>query len=55
MDKIDPAMLRPGRLEHAFNVGVPNLQGRKEIWEIHTKNLVKNGILDASIIPILAQ
>jgi len=36
-DAIDPALRRPGRLEYEIYIGVPNVEGRKEILEIHTK------------------
>lgn len=48
-DLIDEAMLRPGRLELQIEIGVPNEQGRLEIFKIHTKELRNNGLLDPSV------
>lgn len=36
---IDPALLRPGRLDELIYVSVPTADGRKRILEIHTKNM----------------
>lgn len=36
LDLIDPAVLRPGRLELHIEVGLPDAQGRQQILNIHT-------------------
>jgi len=36
---IDPALLRPGRLDELIYVGPPDQAGRKRILEIHTKGM----------------
>ena len=36
---IDPALRRPGRFDREIELGVPNRDGRKEIFEIHTRNM----------------
>ncbi|KAH6557784.1 hypothetical protein KP509_1Z094200 [Ceratopteris richardii] len=38
-DKIDPALLRPGRFDRLLYVGPPNEAARLEIFKIHTKNM----------------
>ena len=38
-DVLDPALLRPGRFDREINVGLPDRKGRREILEIHTRNL----------------
>ncbi len=38
-DIIDPAVLRPGRLDRHMYVPVPNKEARKKILEIHTKDM----------------
>lgn len=38
-DLLDDAILRPGRLEIHVEIGLPDEHGRKEIFEIHTKQL----------------
>ncbi len=36
---IDPAMRRPGRFDREIEIGVPDRQGRKEVLQIHTRNM----------------
>lgn len=38
-DILDPAMLRPGRLDRLIEVPLPNKEGIKEIFKIHSKNM----------------
>ena len=44
-DSLDPALIRPGRFEVHIEVPLPDRQGRKEIFEIHTKTLREEGVL----------
>ena len=37
LDALDPALLRPGRFDRQVLVGVPDLRGRREILDVHTK------------------
>lgn len=37
VDILDPAILRPGRFDRKVIVGRPDVQGRKEILEVHAK------------------
>ncbi|WP_207587837.1 CDC48 family AAA ATPase [Halomontanus rarus] len=37
-DLIDPALLRPGRLDRHVHVPVPEEEGRKKIFEVHTRD-----------------
>ncbi|MCG3259132.1 MAG: CDC48 family AAA ATPase [Candidatus Heimdallarchaeota archaeon] len=37
-DMIDPALMRPGRFDRLVRVTSPNLEGRKQIFEIHLKD-----------------
>ncbi len=37
-DIIDPALLRPGRFDRLIYIPVPDLEARKKIIEIHTRN-----------------
>ena len=37
VDILDPAILRPGRFDRKVMVGRPDVQGRKEILEVHVK------------------
>lgn len=36
-DMLDDAFLRPGRIDFSFHVPLPDMMGRKEIIDIHTK------------------
>jgi cell division protease FtsH len=38
LDKLDPALLRPGRFDRQIFVSPPDLKGRVEILGVHTKN-----------------
>src|SRR4051794_40874013 len=37
LDKLDPALLRPGRFDRQIFVTPPDLKGRREIHKVHTK------------------
>lgn len=38
-DTLDPALTRPGRLDRHVEVGLPDLDGRANIFRIHTKTM----------------
>lgn len=38
-DDIDEALRRPGRFDREIEIGVPDRKGRKEILQIHTRNM----------------
>lgn len=38
-DTLDPALLRPGRLDRKVEFGLPDLEGRAHILRIHTKSM----------------
>ena len=37
VDILDPAIMRPGRFDRKVGVGKPDVRGRKEILQVHTK------------------
>lgn len=45
-DTLDPALLRPGRLDRKIRVDLPNEQGRLDILKIHASNITKHGDID---------
>lgn len=48
-DLLDDALLRKGRLGIHIKIGLPDEHGRREILDIHTKNLKTNGLLDPRV------
>mmetsp|Transcript_5962 Transcript_5962/g.11139 ORF Transcript_5962/g.11139 Transcript_5962/m.11139 type:complete len:392 (+) Transcript_5962:256-1431(+) len=45
-DILDPALLRPGRLDRKIEIPLPNEQGRIEVLKIHATKLAKRGDID---------
>jgi 26S proteasome regulatory subunit T4 len=45
-DTLDPALLRPGRLDRKIEIPLPNEQGRLEILKIHSDPIAKHGEID---------
>jgi vesicle-fusing ATPase len=46
---IDEAVLRPGRLEVHVEVGLPDEEGRQQIFRIHTAKIRENDRLGADV------
>ena len=38
-ESIDPALRRPGRFDREIEIGVPNVEGRLEVLQIHTRGM----------------
>ncbi|RKO97340.1 hypothetical protein CXG81DRAFT_16055 [Caulochytrium protostelioides] len=49
-DILDPALLRPGRLDRKIEIPLPNDVGRTEILKIHASGIAKHGDLDYKAI-----
>lgn len=49
-DVLDPALLRPGRLDRKIEIPLPNEQGRLQILKIHSANMNKSGEIDYDAI-----
>jgi vesicle-fusing ATPase len=45
LDMIDEALLRPGRFELKLMIGLPDEDGRRQIFDIHTKRMRENSLL----------
>jgi cell division protease FtsH len=49
-DVLDPALLRPGRFDRQIVVPNPTLKDRKEILEVHAKNIKLDREVDLSVV-----
>ena len=45
-DVLDPALLRPGRFDRQISIDVPDVKGRKRIFEVHLKPIKVSSDLD---------
>ena len=45
-DVLDPALLRPGRLDRKIEIPLPNEQARLDILKIHSAPIAKAGEID---------
>jgi 26S proteasome regulatory subunit T4 len=49
-DTLDPALLRPGRLDRKIEIPLPNEQARLEILKIHANPISKHGEIGQYLI-----
>ncbi len=49
-DILDPALLRPGRFDRTIYVGLPDIRGREEILQVHTKNKPLDEDVDLKVV-----
>ncbi len=49
-DILDPAVIRPGRLDRLICVPHPNKEGRSEIFQIHSRNMSLHPDIDIDLI-----
>lgn len=54
-DVLDPALLRPGRLDRKIEIPLPNEQSRMEILKIHAAGVAKHGEIDYESVVKLAE
>ena len=54
VDIIDPAILRPGRLDKTLYVGLPSLEDRVDILKTITKNCTRPLIENVNLAEIAA-
>ena len=50
-DTLDPALLRPGRLDRKIEIPLPNEQARMDVLKIHAANLSKHGDIGKFGVP----
>lgn len=49
-DILDPALLRPGRFDRTIYVGLPDIKGREEILQVHTKEKPLDADVDLKVV-----
>jgi len=54
-DVLDPALLRPGRLDRKIEIPLPNEAGRLDIMKIHASKITKHGDIDFEAVAKLAE
>jgi len=54
-DVLDPALLRPGRLDRKIEIPLPNEAGRVDVLKIHMSSITKHGEIDHESIVKLAE
>ena len=54
-DVLDPALLRPGRLDRKIEIPLPNEPARVEILKIHAAGMAKHGEIDYEAVAKLAE
>lgn len=50
LDILDSAIIRPGRLDRLIEIGLPNEEGRTEIFKVHSKKMNLKGVNTKEII-----
>lgn len=53
-DVLDPALLRPGRLDRKIEIPLPNEVARMDILKIHATKIAKVGDIDYEVSPQLS-
>jgi len=54
-DVLDPALLRPGRLDRKVEISLPNESGRTKILDIHSKSITTKGKIDLEALSKLTE
>lgn len=52
-DTLDPALLRPGRLDRKIEIPLPNEQARLDILKIHAAPITKQGEIGTCLAMII--
>lgn len=55
LDVLDPALLRPRRLDRKIEIHLPNEQSRMEVLKIHAAGIAKHGDIDYEAVVKLAE
>lgn len=54
-DVLDPALMRPGRLDRKVEIHLPNESGRVKILDIHSKTITTKGKVDLEALAKLTE
>merc|ERR1711904_486497 len=54
-DVLDPALLRPGRLDRKIEIPLPNADARLDILKLHSKKIAKHGDIDYEAVCSLGE
>ena len=54
-DAIDPALRRPGRFDREIEISVPNRVGRKDVIEVHTRDMPLSDDVNIDELAIMTQ
>ena len=54
-DSIDPALRRPGRFDREIEIGVPGRKGRKDIIDVHTRDMPLGDDVDTEVLASMTQ
>ena len=49
-DVLDPALLRPGRFDRQIVIGIPDIIGREEIFQVHSRNKPLDESVDLKVL-----
>jgi len=49
-DVLDPALLRPGRFDRQISVDPPDVRGREQILQVHSRNVVLDKSVDLKVL-----
>ncbi len=49
-DVLDPALLRPGRLDRQVTISLPNLHGRIKVLEVHTRQITMSPAVNLTAV-----
>ncbi|MCL2607108.1 MAG: proteasome-activating nucleotidase [Methanomassiliicoccaceae archaeon] len=52
-DILDDALLRPGRFDRIIDIGLPDVDGREEIFKIHTSYMSISGHIDIKTLAVM--
>lgn len=54
-DSIDPALRRPGRFDREIEIGVPGRKGRRDILDVHTRDMPLTDSVDLDALASMTQ